>query len=301
MRREGGQSGEGEHHAGGDQPGGEGEAARDPPAVPVGVEHREETARQLRGAGHGETGRRGGPDGAERAGDVQQVAGIVRGLGAGREHPVVAGVLALDPQLAGRHPDQGVEPVEGADHFGGELRRVILPGDVGELMEEDRPPPRLGPCLGSGRQQHHGPAPPPGHRHRPIAARDQRDRPADAHLGADLAEEPRPGRVLHGRGACRPRHLTRRRAIPSDPSTAKAPQQPDSKSGDLPGRSQFRGSAPASVKVGGGELVPSREGGNALQPLIDARPARMGPMPPPRSGPPPLPGAGMPRRQQRGE
>ena len=50
---------------------------------------------------------------------------------------IVTGLLALIAQPSGRHPDQRVEPVDGADDLRRDLQRPVASRNVCELVRKD--------------------------------------------------------------------------------------------------------------------------------------------------------------------
>jgi hypothetical protein len=62
-----------------------------------------------------------------------------------RHDGVVARALAFSAKPALRHPDERMEPVEGAHESGNELSEGVVPRDVRELVTQHDATVRLGP------------------------------------------------------------------------------------------------------------------------------------------------------------
>ena len=172
----------------------EGEAEQHSPADAGGRRAPRGDGRRARGTG---SGKQAGAVAriAQSHGDVQQVAGMVRGLrGTAPRAPVIASMLRFSiPRAPGRRPDQEFDAVEGAQEAPSAASSRIIPtGRYQRLRSEKRTTPtaaaRAMPRL--GRQQPPRPAPAPGHQH---MARSPpatcADRPAGGRAGAELTEE----------------------------------------------------------------------------------------------------------------
>ena len=82
---------------------------------------------------------------AQGPGQVEELLGIVGGPLPGVDHPVVAGVLALDSHAVQGVPRERMEPKKAAGRLRDGLRQQVAPFVVHALVQEDRAKPRLGP------------------------------------------------------------------------------------------------------------------------------------------------------------
>ena len=73
---------------------------------------------------------------AERARQIDEMTGVGGAAGAELEDDVVAGVFAFAAQARAGDPEQRVEPVDGAQHFGGQLNQPVAANQVRHLVRE---------------------------------------------------------------------------------------------------------------------------------------------------------------------
>ena len=132
----------------------------------------------------------------QRIRDVEQVPGVLASLGAGGNHAIVAGELALDAQAARRPPGERMEPVDGAGDPGERLRQAVAAADVGDLVEQHGPAPLVRPRVGDRRQHDRRAANTAGDRHGQLTAAQQADTTGGAGPARDVGEQlpPTPGR-----------------------------------------------------------------------------------------------------------
>ena len=130
------------------------------------IEYVEQPGRQLRGASHRDARQRGRTCRAQPARDVEQMRGIDRRRGAGAQHVIVAGALALLAEPRRRQPHERVEPVHRAGDPRDQLNQEVMPFHVRELVQQHIAAPLGRPGIGFGRQQDGGATHPPRHRHR---------------------------------------------------------------------------------------------------------------------------------------
>jgi len=185
-------------------------AAAGPCPLHVRIEDGQQATLDLRAPGHRPGGERRAAGVLQRAGDVEQVVGVLRRALAGGEHHVVAGALALGPHPPHGHPDERVEPEGGGRELRDHVSECVEARHVSQLVEQHQPPPLRAPRHRVARKQHHRVHHAPGHRHRPPLAEQQRHRPPHAELAGEPLDEQVPLRVEHGLGAPRqPVHAER--------------------------------------------------------------------------------------------
>ena len=92
----------------------------------------------------------------ERSRHFEEVVGVVRGTGAGIEHQIIAGSLALLTKLPGGIPNQRIPPVDGRGHLGQKLYETVPATYVRELVKEHTAASFLGPIICVGRKNDHG-------------------------------------------------------------------------------------------------------------------------------------------------
>ena len=150
----------------------------------------------------------------------EQGAGIAGRLDAGGGL-AIGGLLGLLDDLALEQPDQGIEPEQGGGEAGQHQHRPVAPGDMGDLVGEDR---RglfgLGQRVGIDQDHRPAPAPAQGRGHR---VRDQQPQPFAAGRGPAGALERRaaiPGRRFRGRRGSSGRAGSGRQAAGSRPSAS---------------------------------------------------------------------------------
>ncbi len=123
----------------------------------------------------------------ERPREIHQVRGVLRRIDAGRQHHVVARVLAFEAEPRAREPDDGIEPVHGADDLADDLREPVAAADVRQLVPQDDAQPIVGPAARGDRQQDLRPRRAPRDNERGIAALEDCDRPIDADIARERA------------------------------------------------------------------------------------------------------------------
>ena len=165
-------------------------------AIARGVHHGEQPVLELARARHPQRDRRRGSR-AERVRDLQEVPRVFARLGAGREHAIVAGELALDPHPPRRPPHAGVRPVDRACERGEHLRGAVAARDVGELVQQHREPAVVRPARRRCGNEDRRPPRTEGHRHDVVRALQQSNRPLQAKPARGVFERLRPLRVGH--------------------------------------------------------------------------------------------------------
>jgi hypothetical protein len=136
----------------------------------------------------------------ERAGNVEQLLGVVDRTGPERHHAIVAGLLLFQPRAMRGAPREGVGPVERAGELDEQVPRVVATPDVRQFVPEHDPPPFRVPAAGGRGQQHHRPAESPGHRHGELAADRDSYRLPDTEVRRHLAQEVGQGPASDRRG-----------------------------------------------------------------------------------------------------
>ena len=165
------------------------------------VEDREQPPFQLRAPRHGDRRQRRPPCWLMGARDCEQMVGV-----GGRLRPVandrfVASAFPLNPQRAGREPDEWVEPVDGTGDVRHELRRAVVPPHMVELVQQHDPLPGGRPDGAGVGHQHNRAEPAPRHRHHRAGAAQNSDRSGQPDPTAQLADQSLPLAVTWGRGA----------------------------------------------------------------------------------------------------
>ena len=149
---------------------------------------------------------------AERAREIDQVRGVRGAADAEVEDDVVAGVFAFAAQPRAGDPEQRVEPVDRARHFGEQLDQPVAADEVRHLVREHQPHAIRRPRSAIGRQQNHRRDRAPRHeqrRMRASSAMRTRRRIADAPLNQRPrrlpAARPAVGRAARQATSARPR------------------------------------------------------------------------------------------------
>jgi hypothetical protein len=128
------------------------------------VEQREHASFDLRRPCHADRNRRHSPP-AKRVGKIQQIAGIFTGLGARRQHPIIAGELPLHAQTPRDPPDQGMHPVSGACQRSQCLCKAIPAGHMRQFVKQHRAPAVRRPVIRHCGKQDGRPRDAERHRH----------------------------------------------------------------------------------------------------------------------------------------
>ena len=89
--------------------------------------------------------------------------GVVGRFHPARQHRVVARTLAFLAQARARDPQQGVEPVHGAQYLRDHLGGPVATADVRDLVPEDDPDAIARPVGRTGGQDDLRSCEPPGH------------------------------------------------------------------------------------------------------------------------------------------
>ncbi len=115
--------------------------------------------------------------------------GIRGRVGAGVEHQVIAGALALDLHPPARDPRQRIEPVQSTRHLGKELGEAVAALDMAKLVEQHIVPLTRGPGGSLLGNEQSGAPQTPGHGHGACGTGQQMDATAEAQFFAQAFEQ----------------------------------------------------------------------------------------------------------------